>query len=545
MPSRRDFLKGAALGSTTLLLAACGGTAAPPAAPAATTPAKAPAASGATAPAAGKPGTGTGAVASGTPSMGGTLRIGLNSDLTTMDPHLSTAAVDRQVYQSIYDPLVSLKPDLTLAPGLAEKWEISPDGKTYTFTLRKGVKFHDGEPFDATAAKFNFDRMRTHPKSLRKGELADVTAADVVDEGTVKLTLKQPSSPLLALLTDRAGMMVSPKAAEASGDDFARKPVGTGPFSFVEWVKDDRLTVKKFAGYWGKDSSGGSLPYLDEVTYRPVLDVNIRLTSLKTNTLDLIDQVPPKDAASLRSGQDPVLSEVPGLAFEYFDLQHTKPPFDKKEARQAVISALDQEPIIRSVFFGIGQPANGTIPPSSWAYQKDYQPFQRDLARAKSLAGSGFTFTVLVTNTPVQKQVAEVYKQQLAEAGITMNIELLEFGTLLSRINAKDYQAVILQWSGRPDPDGNIYNYYSTKGAQNRSGYANPAMDDLLDKARATADQKERAALYADAEKLAFADSRWFLLRFVTEQKAFNPKVGGFTHVPDGMIRTSGMWIKK
>jgi peptide/nickel transport system substrate-binding protein len=529
--TRRDLLKSFLGVGATMLLAACGGGGTPP-----TSPGAPPAATG--------PGTPTPATA-GALRPGGTLRIGLNSDNTTMDPHLSTAAVDRQVYQSIYNTLVTLKPDLSIDPGLAERWEVSPDGKAYTFFLRKGVVFHDGEPFDATAAKYNIERMLNHPRSLRKGELADVASAEVVDEHTLKLSLKQPSSPLLSLLTDRAGMMVSPKAAEAAGDDFARQPVGTGPFSFVEWVKDDHVAVKKFPRYWGKDANGEALPYLDEVTYKPVPDVNVRLTSLKTGALDIIDQIPPKDIAAMKTSQDPVLSEVPALAFEYFDLQHSRPPFDSKENRLALMWALDREPIIRSVYFGSGTPAHSPIPPSSWAYQKEFQPFRRDLARVQELAPGGFEFTALVTNTPIQKQVSEVYKQQLAEAGITMNIELLEFGTLIDRINSKAHQAVILQWSGRPDPDGNIFNYFSSKGAQNRADYKNPRMDELLDQARAVSDQQERARLYHEAEKLGAEDGRMFYLRFPMEQKAMSVKVQGFTHIADGMIRTAAMWLKQ
>src|SRR4051812_22649274 len=381
MPSRRDFLKGALAAGAALPWAACSGGSPQPAANS-------------------SPG---GAPAALPPRSGGTLRVGLNSDLTTMDPHLSTAAVDRQVYQAIYDPLIRLQPDLSLAPGLAEKWEVSADGANYTFYLRQGISFHDGERFDANAVKYNFERMLSHPKSLRRGELAEVEAIEVVGDYSVRLRLKQPSSPLLAQLTDRAGMMISPRAAETEGEDFARRPVGTGPFRFIEWVKDDHLTVRKSPEYWDK-ADGSALPYLDEVTYRPVPDVNVQLTSLRTGALDLVDRIPPKDIAALKQGKDPLLSEVPALAFEYLDMNHARPPFDQLNNRLALLWAIAREPIIRAVFFGSGTPAHGPIPPLSWAYRKEFQPFTRDLARARQLAPNGFSFTAIVANTPVRKQ---------------------------------------------------------------------------------------------------------------------------------------------
>lgn len=543
--SRRRFLYTLALfgGGAGALLAACQAPPAPakPGEAGQAAPAAAPTAA---APAVSKPA--EAAKPTGGPVPGGTVRVGLNADLTTLDPHLSTAAVDRQVYQSVFDTLVRLDKDLQLRPGLAESWE-QPDPKTLIFKLRRGVKYHDGEPFNAASVQANVQRMLSHPKSLRKGELADVESVDVVDEYTARFNLKQPSSPLLSLLTDRAGMMVSTKAAEAAGDDFARKPVGSGPFKFIEWIKDDHVTVRKFDQYWEKDSAGNPLPYLDEVVYKPIPDGNSRLAALRTSTVDIIDFPNSKDIPSLRESKDLRFLEIPGLAFRYIQLNLERPPFDNKLVRQALAWSIDREAINKVVFFNSGQPAQQAIPPASWAFDAAFKPFTRDVEKAKALlAQAGLPnprFSALVTNTPEEKQLAEVYKEQLADVGIEMEIELLEFATLLDRVNRSDFTAVVLQWSGRPDPDGNVFGYFHTKGAQNRGKYANPQVDELLEKARATYDQNERKRLYAQVNQILAEDVPMIFIQHRPEIKVMSPKLQNFTHVPDGMMRFRDVWL--
>ena len=482
----------------------------------------------------------------GKPQVGGAIRVGLNADLTTMDPHLSTAAVDRQVYQTIYEPLVRLDKDLKIQPGLAESWE-QPDPTTIVLKLRQNVRYHDGEAFDAASVKANVERMQNHPKSLRKGELADVGSVEVVDPHTVKFNLKQPSSPLLSLLTDRPGMMVSVKAAEAAGDDFARQPVGAGPFKFVEWIKDDRLVVRKFDQYWERDRDGMQLPYADEVTYKPIPDGNQRLTAVKTNAVDIIDIPNAKDIPALRNSQDPRYYEVPGLAFRYIQFNIERPPLDNKAIRQAVAWSIDREAINKAIFFDAGQPAQQPIPPSSWAFDASFKPYTRDVAKAKAkVAESGVQsprFPAMVTNTPEEKQIAEVYKEQLADVGIEMDIELLEFATLLDRSNRGDFTAQVLQWSGRPDPDGNVFNYFHTKGGQNRSKYSNPEVDQLLERARATYDEGERKQLYAQVNTIIADDSPMVFIQHRPEIKISSPKLQNFVHVPDGMMRFAQVWL--
>ena len=487
--------------------------------------------------------------AAGQPVRGGTLRAGLDSDLTTMDPHMSTAAVDRQVYQSIYNPLVRLDKDLTLKPELAEKWEY-PDPTTLVLTLRKGVKFHDGTDFNAQAVKANFDRMMDPATaSPRKSEIASVKEVTVVDPYTVKLTLTAPAAQLLATLSDRAGMMISPAAIQKYGKDLARNPVGTGPFQFVEWVKDDHLTVKKFNDYWEKGADGQPLPYLDGVTYKPVTDGSVRLQTLKTNNLDIINLVAAKDVPSLKGSKDPMYSEVPSLQWQGVYLQNSKPPFDKKEVRQAFAYSLDRDALVKSVLFNAATAIQQPIPPSSWAFD-NIAPYTRDVAKAKSLLQTaGMTaavqFKCMVTNTPEASQIAQVYKEQAAEAGFTLDIELLEFGTLLDRLNKKDYQCAVIGWSGRPDPDGNTYNFFVTGAGNNTESYSNKQVDDLLNKARTEYDQAKRKQIYSDAMKIVVDEVPIAFTYSPAEIKSYTPKLQNYQHVPDGMMRFKEVWLTK
>jgi peptide/nickel transport system substrate-binding protein len=344
-------------------------------------------------------------------------------------------------------------------------------------------------------------------------------------------------------------MMVSTKAAASAGDDFARKPVGTGPFQFVEWVKDDHMLLRKYDKYWEKDANGVQLPYLNEVSYKPIPDGSQRLTALKTGTVDIVDGPNAKDIPGLKNAPDLVLSEVPGLAYRYIRINMTKAPLDNKALRQAMAWAIDREAINKVVFFGFGSPAYQGIPPSSFAFDPDFHPFgPRDLDKAKAkLAESGVkdpTFSVLVVNTGEDRQVGEVIKEQLGDAGITMNIELVDGPTLTDRGLKGDFQATISQWSGRADPDGNLTLQFNGKSNQNQSRYANPETDRLLEAARGTYDQAERKKLYSQANEHITDDVPMVFIQHRAEVKVMLPRLVGFVHVPDGMIRVTQLSLK-
>ena len=482
---------------------------------------------------------------------GGTLRVGLpTSDLSTMDPHLSTSFYDRIVYQAIYNPLVRLDKDLTIKPELADSWEYT-DPTTLIFHLHKGVKFHDGTDFNAQAVKVNFDRMMNpDTKSLRASEIASVKEVQVVDDYTVKLILKAPNAALLSVLSDRAGMMISPAAIQKYGKDLARNPVGTGPFSFVEWVPADHLTVKKFDGYWEKGADGQALPYLDGVMFKGIPDGTVRLTALKTGTIDIIDAPDPKDVAGLRQSKDPVYDQAPGLGYTAIELNTANAPFDKLEARQAVAYSIDTAAIAKAIFFDTVTPGQSPIPPSSWAYDASVNIYKRDPAKAKDLlTKAGLTlpvkFPAMISNDPTNLLIAQALKEQLAEGGFDMQIQSLDFPTALSKETAKDFTFFPVGWSGRADPDGNMYNFIYSTGGNNVNNWKNAQADQLLDQARIVTDQAKRKDLYTQVIKIVNNELPRVYMWWPLDRKAWSAKVMNFVHSPDGMIRTKEMWLSK
>ncbi len=488
------------------------------------------------------------ALAQGAPRRGGTLRVGFYIEAATMDPHLSGSKIDRQVYHNLYEPLLVLDVKLGLKPGLAESWQ-QPDPKSIVLRLRRGVKFHDGTEFNAEAARFNFERMRTDPRSVRKGEVASIDGVEVVDPSTIKLHLKRPDAALLAALTDRAGMMVSPKVVQERGPDLERnaRGAGTGPFQFVEWVKDDHILLRRNDAYWNKQ--GG--PYLDQIRYRPIPDDTVKLASLQSGEIDVMDYVQPRDVAAVKADRNLVEVDVPSLASFGYMLNHTKPPFNNRALRQAVASALDVEQIVKAVWLGVGVPSNGPIPPSSWAYDASIRPVRRDLARAKAKLAeggqpNGFSFTVTTNNIPINVQEAEVMQAQLAEAGITMRIKLVDSAALLSDGNGKNFEMITYQWSGRPDPDGNTYQFFrTTPGVSlNWSGISNARLDALLDHSREVADRAERRKIFGEITRILHDELPMIFIVHPIEPKAFSPRVQGYEPVPDGMMRFKDVWLK-
>jgi peptide/nickel transport system substrate-binding protein len=309
--------------------------------------------------------------------------------------------------------------------------------------------------------------------------------------------------------------------------------------------------VKKFDGYWEKGVDGQALPYLDQVTFKGIPGGTVRLTALKTGTIDIIDAPDAKDVPALRQGKDPVYDQVPALGYQAIELNTANPPFDKVEARQALAYAVDPAAITKNILFDTAQPGEGPIPPSSWAYDASVNIYKRDPAKAKDLlTKAGFKLPVqfpanTAGNDPQTLLIAQAIKDQLAEGGFDMQIQTLDFATSLAKETAKDFTFYQVGWSGRADPDGNMYNFLFSTGGNNVNNYKNPKIDQMLDQARALSDQAQRKTLYTQIIVTANNDLPRVYLWWPLDRKAWSPKVNGFVHSPDGMIRTKEMWLSK
>src|SRR5437660_3828086 len=391
-----------------------------------------------------------------------TLRIGLAEDPDVLDPTLARTYVGRIVFASICDKLFDIDEKLNIVPQLALGYETSADGKAVTIKLRPGVKFHDGETLDAEAAKFSIERHLTMTGSFRKPELATVDRVEVVDPLTVKLMLKVPFSPLIAQLTDRAGMMVSPKAAKEAGDKFGLHPVCAGPYKFVERVQQDRIVFEKFADYWNKDNV-----FIDRVVYLPIVDATVRLANLKSGALDLIERVLATDIKDVRSDPRLKLATAIELGYQGITLNIGKdkakgPLSQSAKVRQALDLSIDREAINQVVFNGEFKPGNQWINPDHPYYQKAFPVRGRAIVKAKALlkeAGVSPPVSVdfMVPKGAETEAVAQVIQSMAAETGFDMKIRVTEFATSLKQAEAGEYQAYMLAWSGRIDPDGNSY----------------------------------------------------------------------------------------
>src|SRR5215831_1470184 len=274
-------------------------------------------------------GGGTSTTPTGTPKTGGTLKVGQETEIVTLDPNASGLLVEREIYYNMYDSLLGIDAKLNFVPQLAKSWQF-PDDKTLVFNLRSDVKFHDGTPFNAEAVKFNIDRYMTDPKSVRKSDLSSVDSVEAKDPTTVVFHLKRSDGTLLAQLVDRAGMILSPAAIKQAGTNLSVNPIGagSGPFEFVEWKRDDHVTLKRNPNYWRKDKDGRQLPYLDQIIYRPITDLSQTLAALKTGDVDQARVVAGKDVDAVKADSSLTYRAVPGLGYQGFAINRSVAPFN-------------------------------------------------------------------------------------------------------------------------------------------------------------------------------------------------------------------------
>lgn len=471
------------------------------------------------------------------------LRIGLQEDPDVLDPHKARTFVGRIVFMGLCDRLVDIDPELKIVPRLATEWSFSGDGLTLTMKLRNDAKFHDGESFNAEAAKANLERAMTLPDSLRKSELASVASVEAPDPATLILKLKRPDATLLAQLTDRAGMMLSPKSL---GPDISAKPVCSGPYQFVERVQNDRIVLEKFKGHWEADKY-----QFDRIVYRAIPDTTVRLANLRAGELDMLERLAPTDVKSAKGDKSLKVESTANLGYQGITINTNhgdaanQPMGKDKRVRQALSLSIDRKVLSQVVFEGLYAPMNQPFNPGNQYLSAALPVPERDVAKAKALlkeAGqSKVSVELFVTNNPVDAQLGQVIQAMAQEAGIDIQIRSSEFASQLRDQQQGKFQMSRIGWSGRIDPDGNIHQFVTTKGNQNDGRYSNAEVDKLLDEARTLYDVAERKKRYDAAQKILQDELPIVYLYNQTVFFALRSNLQGFVINPDGMIRLSGL----
>ncbi len=470
-----------------------------------------------------------------------TLRIGMRDDPDILDPTFSRTYVGTVVMTALCDKLFDFDAKLNIVPVLATGYEWA-DSKTLVIKLRAGVQFHNGERFDADAVKYTLERHLNTAGSFRRSEIGAMDHVEVVDPLTVRVVMKQAFSPFVAILTDRAGMMLPPKAADAGGKEFGLRPVCAGPFRFVERVAQDHITLERFPGYWD-----ALRIHYERVSYRIIPDSSIRLANLQAGSLDLTE-VAPLDAETVKRDPKLALVSVPSLG--YGALTINTGSFPKAETplgrdarvRHAFELALDREALSQVVYAGMYQPNAQATSALSPLYVEEVAPPKRDVVKACALlkeAGVATPFAVplIVYNTPQAVQTGEVIQSMAAEAGFAVQVNAMEFGTAIATVQRGDYAMTLGGWSGLLDTDSNAWSFLHTGGALNRAGYANPQVDELLDRGRTVSDIRERRAAYEGVWQQVSKDLPIIYLWTPRNIVGLTDKIAGFTFLADGLLR--------
>lgn len=487
---------------------------------------------------------------------GGSLVLALAEDPDALDPSLARTLVSREVFVNMCEKLYDVDADLNLIPQLASALpEVSEDGKTVTIALRDDVTFNDGTKLDAAAVKTTLDRHLSIEGSARKGDLAAVTGVEVVDPSTVELTLDAPFSPLTAQLADRAGMIMSPAQLKKLGDKFATDPVCVGPFEFVSRTPGSEIVLKKASDYYDAESVN-----LDGVTYKIITDGNVRQANVKSGDVQVAERIAATDVAKLEN--DPAVQLIAqesigyqGISVNVGNVAGAASPPGKvntalggsSDLRKAFEMSLDREVINQVVFAGKYTPGCTALPPASPYHDDSIECTARDVDEAKKIIAASGTATpvpvkLTIGTSPEQLRLGQVIQSQAKEAGFEVTVAPTEFTSALDASDAGKFDAFQVGWSGRVDPDGNVYNFWFTGSALNRSGYSNPEVDDLLTQARLINDQEERKELYTKATEQVLEDRPLIYLYHPVNYLAMAPDVVGVGYYADGLprLKTAG-----
>lgn len=468
------------------------------------------------------------------PRTGGTLNIGIHADLYGLNPFVRMRSIDRNIRALVYESLVMIDGKGEVKPFLAESWKISPDGKEYTFVLRKGVKFHNGEEMTAEDIKWAVEYAKDPQHgATAKPNLDDVDAVRVVDKYTVRFVMKRPLVSFLPGLSELGVLFVLPKNSIPTGQTKVQAmPPGTGPFAFKEWRAGSHATFERHKDYWQK-----GYPYLDRVVLKPVPDASARLAALRAGDLHIITRLPSQWVAKVQKGEMPEVSLVAAkyAGMRELYLNTVRPPFDNPKIRQAVVYAVDKQKLLEGAYWGQGEAAEERFYKGSpWNF--GFPERKRDLAKSKALlkeAGYKGEKIVFVSRQG-QDEVAFIVPM-LQEAGLNVVVETLEAGTYRTRSRTGDYDMSPGGGDLPADPAQIAVEFMCDEVSvklkardNNRTGYCNKQLDALVNQADGTLDPKKRKEIYKKAFEILYNETPEVFLAFEHRYFGVHPTVRGF-----------------
>jgi peptide/nickel transport system substrate-binding protein len=486
--------------------------------------------------------------------------VGLLAEPVTMDPPQITDLNSTRVIKRMFEGLTAQElGTYKIVPGLAQSWDISKDGLTYTFHLRPNVKFHDGTPLTAEAVKFCFDRQlndqgpfyATGTYPYVKGFLGNVAGVEVVNPGTVQIRLKSPLTPFLQYLAHHSLYIYSPEALKKWGKDVVKHPVGTGPFKLESWEPGVRVVLTRNDQYWG------GAPKIRQAIYVPIIEAQARLSAIKTGEIDMTMDVPPDSLQDLRKDPDVVVAEANSSAVWYVALNTRHPALKDKRVRQALNYAVQKDAIIRDILKGTAIVATTPLSPVYGPYHEDKTVrYPYDPEKAKALlkeAGyaSGFdvTFFVPESGSGMQSPVemGTVIQANLAAVGVRAKIQTMEWGAYLKKYLDSPDMAEMSWNPSIGDPDHMMYMLLSSDRfppAFNAGYYQNPRVDELLRKGRTTIDDRERVPLYKEAQRLVMEDVPWIFVDHGKQVIVYRKRVQGFKLHPNFDLVLTQVWLQ-
>lgn len=474
-----------------------------------------------------------------TEATAGTLTMARATEPDSLDPIIPTDNQSIYTMLLIYDQLIRVAKDgKSVEAGLAEKWEISPDGKTFTFVLRDGVKFHNGDPVTPEDVIYSINRVKNDERSAWAEMYTDIASIEAKDARTVVITTGKPFVPMLANLSMFAASIVPKKLGE-SGHDFNAKPIGSGPFVFDHWTQGQEIVLKKNPDYWQK-----GLPYLDEVKFVTVPEDNTRNLKVQAGEVDIAADIPFSSIAELKSNPNLEVRVDDLMRVDFIHMNNTKKPFDDVKIRQAINYAIDKEAIIKSVLFGYGRPANTFLPPML-GHDDSLPGYPYDLAKAKELMAqssqpNGFKVSLMVASgDTLGNQVAVIVKEQLAQIGVDVTIDQLEAGVKRQAWKDLTYEmSYQLMTSDVIDPDElTMFGGVHASNQTFRTGYQNPEVDAKAFAAQGEVDGAKRLQLYKDIQKILLEDAPYVYLYYVPVAHAVGKQVQGFAPLLTGNYR--------